>query len=91
MALGRVPVVIADNAKLPLESLIDYDLLVVRIPENDLNSLESVLLDFDKAHDLEEISAWLVEISKNYFKSKSLRNFLVKALTTEGFSQKVEN
>ena len=90
MSPNYIPVIIADDAKLPLESLIDYDSLVVRVPENDLNSLDSAILAFEKEHDLEEVSKRLVEISENYFKSGRLRNFLVKALSTDArLSEKV--
>ncbi len=39
MAFGRIPVLIADEAKLPLDWLIDYDDFVVRVPESEIGNV----------------------------------------------------
>jgi hypothetical protein len=80
MSSGRVPVIIADDAKLPLEDKINYDDLIVRVPEDRLDLLESSMLEFEATHDLEKVSTQLSDIAEKYFHSQSLRNFLTASL-----------
>jgi Exostosin family len=80
MAVGRIPVIIADDAKLPLEDVIDYDRLIVRVPEWRLAELEPALAAFEASHDLEEASEGLASVSESYFRSDRLRAFLTRSL-----------
>lgn len=50
LSLGKTPILISDDCKLPLESCIDYDRLIIRVPESDLNSLEDRIVEFEKAN-----------------------------------------
>lgn len=68
LRLGRIPVLAADETKLPLEWMIDYDEFVVRVPERELGSaneyIERWRLDH---HDIKEASAKAQETSRIYF------------------------
>lgn len=87
MALGRVPVVMGDDAKLPLADLIDYDSLAVRVPESNLEQLEEAIIDFKSAFDLAEVSLRLRAIAKRYFSSWGLRDFIEAALASDSVAE----
>jgi glycosyltransferase involved in cell wall biosynthesis len=44
MAMGRIPVLIADNAALPMEAVIPYDEFVIRVPENEIDGIAEHIL-----------------------------------------------
>jgi hypothetical protein len=80
MASGRIPVLIADHTKLPLQNCIDYENLIVRVPEQRLELLEESIIRFEQGHDLSIVSTNLVTTSEKYFTPKALRTFLEHAL-----------
>ncbi len=61
MAFGRIPVLLADNAVLPLESLIRYDEFIIRVPESDAVKVGDYIL------------AWLATRSSNQIKEACLK------------------
>lgn len=60
MKMGRIPVLISDNTKLPFEWLIDYP--IVRIPEDDVRNF----MDYLDDRDLEEKSEKIKQIYNEY-------------------------
>jgi hypothetical protein len=56
LAFGRIPVLVSDDTKLPLEDKINYNRFVVRVPENDLNNLDKYLDNFDQQYNFVEAS-----------------------------------
>ena len=67
LRLGRIPVLAADDTKLPLEWLIDYDQFVVRVPEEDISDAERHINQWLSGHDLVESSRAAQAISVGYF------------------------
>jgi hypothetical protein len=65
--MGRIPVLISDEAKLPLEWLIDYSKFVVKVPENDLLQTKKYVDAFIRAINVEEASLLAKETSLKYF------------------------
>ena len=56
LSRGRIPVLIADAAKLPLESVIPYDTFVVRVPEGFARWTPDFIAEFRERVDLSEAS-----------------------------------
>ena len=53
VALGCIPVVIADNIELPFEEFIDYRKFTVKVMESDIVNLKDILLSIPKERILE--------------------------------------
>ena len=75
LCLGRIPILIDTDCKLPLEHLIDWDSIVLRINCRDINSIEKLILEFHKSLTNEEFNnrqlrcreTWLNFLSKSSF------------------------
>ncbi len=76
LSFGRIPVLMADDAKLPLEHLINYDEFIIRVPETELDSIPDLIETFMHTHDLEVASKKALEIWETYFKEGSLKKYL---------------
>lgn len=71
LRMGRIPVLFADDAKLPLERLINYDNFIVRVPENAILESKNHVEKWLETHDLTIASNRAREISLNYFEDIS--------------------
>ena len=80
LAFGRIPVLISDDTKLPLEEKIDYDKFIIRVEENDLESIESRIIDFKKNNDLMEVSKISRETWEKWFFPEKIEDFIVNSL-----------
>jgi len=80
LAFGRIPVLISDDTKLPLEEEIDYDKFIIRVEENDLESIESKIIDFKKNNDLMEVSKISRETWEKWFCPEKIEDFIVNNL-----------
>ena len=78
MAFGRLPVLIADSTKLPLENKIRYNDFIVRVKEDELESLPDVLEKNKK--DLIEKSKIARTTWENYFSPCKLPFFMQESL-----------
>jgi len=67
LRLGRIPVLIADDTKLPLEWMIDYDEFIVRVPEQEIASSNEYIERWLSDHDLVQASRVAQAISDEYF------------------------
>lgn len=68
LRMGRIPVLFADDTKLPLERLINYDNLIVRVPENAILEARDYVGRWLETHDLVTASNRAMDISLNYFR-----------------------
>lgn len=66
--LGRIPVLISDNTKLPFDWLIDYPKLIVQVPEKDIYCFMDYIQEFKNKNDLEYISSILKKSYETYLK-----------------------
>ena len=80
LRLGRIPVLAADETKLPLEWMIDYDEFVVRVPEKELGLANEYIERWRHGHrDIKEASAKAQETSLIYFSNpETLIHFCLK-------------
>tara|TARA_A100001015_G_scaffold119590_1_gene132601 strand:- start:345 stop:1019 length:675 start_codon:yes stop_codon:yes gene_type:complete len=62
VALGCIPVVIADNIELPFEEFIDYRKFTVKVMESDIVNLKEILMSIPQ----ERILEMLAELRKNW-------------------------
>ena len=67
IALGRIPVLISDRLRLPLEDMIEYNRFVVRVPEGDVRRTGEYIREFLGAHDLGESSLLAQHVHREYF------------------------
>ena len=75
---GRIPILISDEVKLPLEFIIPWNDLIVKVSETDMN-IEEKITEFLNKHNLEEVSQKLKTLARKYFD----RNFLPQLIKTE--------
>lgn len=66
LRLGRIPILMADETKLPMECTIDYNNFVIRVPQS-TDSLQPYIYEWIFSHNIEEASAKAHEISLKYF------------------------
>lgn len=68
---GRIPVLIADDTKLPLEHIIPWNNLIVKVSEKDMDIHEKIQ-DFLNTKDIEQISLELKTLATRYFDIKKI-------------------
>jgi hypothetical protein len=56
LSFGRIPILLADNVKLPLESVIDYGQFIVRVPEKHILRVGEYVENFISKNDLRNAS-----------------------------------
>lgn len=81
MALGRIPVLLADETKLPLEWKINYNELIVRVPEDRPDLVEGSVRSFARHHDLTVVSRKCRAVWDKYFSETSFEYFLSENLS----------
>ena len=82
LSFGRIPVVYADDTKLPLENKINYSRIMVRIPEAEVNKTENYISNFISKYDLEEASKEARYIWEKYFSEDKFLMFIRTALAS---------
>jgi len=82
LAHGRIPILVSDSAKLPLESVIDYDKFVIRMPEGFVALTEEFVREFEAEHDIVEASELARSTYVEYFAPYSFRRFIEASLAT---------
>lgn len=80
LAFGRIPILISDNTKLPLEQIIDYKKFVIFLPEKDVLNANKYIKDFEQTNNLNEASDLAYKTWNNYFSRKNFYNFIIKSL-----------
>lgn len=80
LAYGRIPVLIADAARLPLESQIDYDQFIVRVPEGMISHTPEYVEAFLQTQTLAEASRQARQCFVSYFAPDQFRHFLEQSL-----------
>jgi hypothetical protein len=84
MAHGRIPVLISDHLRLPLERVIDYRRFLVRVPEREVENTGDYIRRFEREHDLAEASRAARQAYCAYFAPESLRRLIETSLLTRG-------
>lgn len=80
MLFGRIPVLISDDAVLPLADRIRYDDFMVRVPEKELDTLWDRIREFEKTHDLVVASKAAREAYDTWFRDRRFGAFLRASL-----------
>jgi hypothetical protein len=83
LSFGRIPVLIADDTKLPLDDIINYEDFVVFVPESKIENLHSYIDMFLMCHDLEKASFCARETWQKYFSGGKLRTLLELSLPSD--------
>jgi len=85
LAFGRIPILVADQAALPLECDIPYDEFVVRVPECQVENWEAYVDAFLVAHpDLERSSSLARNAYLLWFTLSSLNRLVETSLARSG-------
>ena len=71
MAMGTIPVIIADGYRPPLPDLIDWDSISVRVPEKKIKHIPKILEEFSE----EDIEIMREAMQDAYTKYLSPENF----------------
>ncbi|MGI8825519.1 MAG: exostosin domain-containing protein [Chloroflexota bacterium] len=82
LAHGRIPILISDAYKLPLEGVINWERFLVRVPEGFTGLTASYVFEFLHQHDLKEASELARRTYLEYFAPPSFRRFLELSLAT---------
>jgi hypothetical protein len=80
LAYGRVPVLITDAARLPLESRIDYARFVITVPEGYGRWAPDYAADFLRRNDLERACALARQTWEEWFAPARFRRFIEASL-----------
>lgn len=72
LKLGRIPVLAADDTKLPLEWMVDYDEFVVKVPEKDLGLADRYIKKWVTKHNIDEASVKAKSFSDKFFSDPEL-------------------
>ena len=67
MSFGRIPVLLSDQSKLPLQHLIDYKKFIVVVPARDTEHTSEYIKQFLDSHDLEEASRLSLNTHRTMF------------------------
>jgi hypothetical protein len=84
LAAGRIPVLISDAVKLPLEGLIDYSAFTVRVPEGFVRFIHEHIDNFRDTHDLAAASRSARAAYLTYFTSRRFMDFIETSLWWSG-------
>lgn len=83
LAFGRIPILIADDTKLPLEDTINYNKFIVRVPEKKINDSYLYVKEFLRKNDLCEASKLARDTWNTYFSPGKLGKLLELSLPNE--------
>lgn len=81
MAFGRIPIIVSDYLKLPIQHVVPYADFSIRISEDELVLLDQYLDRFKITHKITEASKIAQGYWYTYFAYGSMLNFLEKSLT----------
>jgi hypothetical protein len=76
LSYGRIPILIADHTSLPLENIIDYKKLIVKVPEGEIAELPNYVKHWLKNNDLVIASDMAKNIWEKYFADYSFHNMI---------------
>ncbi len=80
LCAGRIPVLISDRIKLPLEWLIDYTDFVVKVPEPQIEYVGRFIEMFKQKHDLTTASKRARQTYEDYFTDAGIELFLRRVI-----------
>lgn len=80
LCFGRIPILLSDDVRLPLENKIKYEDFILRIPEAKFDNLNNYLKNYMKSNDIEKQSIKCRKIWENYFSETSFEFFLKQSL-----------
>ncbi|HEX8333424.1 MAG TPA: exostosin family protein [Segetibacter sp.] len=83
LSCGRIPILITDAAKLPLESIIDYSKFCVFIPEGYCRWIPDFIKDFLERNSIVEASKIARNVYDTYFDPSQFRNLLTATINFE--------
>lgn len=69
---GRIPVLISDDYRLPLENKIAWDEMIVRVKTHELPFLHENVYSFIKTHDLTRVSLLLKDTAQKYLTRETM-------------------
>lgn len=69
LRMGRIPVLISDDAKLPLEHKLNYEEFCVRVPENEIENSSKFVFKFTQNNDIIRASQIAQQVSLTYFEN----------------------
>jgi|GEM_PF-2269211 len=82
MAMGCIPVIIADGYRPPLSNILNWNDFSVRVKENNLRSLKQMLSEFSE-NDIASFKSKLNDVYATYF---SIENFYKSVVLSENFN-----
>ena len=77
MAAGCVPLLVSDKLKMPIYGAAEWEDLIIRVPENDLENIMDYIPNIDK---LEEMSRKVLKSYNNFFCNSNLHKSITKVL-----------
>lgn len=81
LACGRIPVLISDHLRLPLEGVLPWEEFCVRVPEQEFGRAGEYIIDFIERKDLIRAGQLAVQASRDYFDQMSINKFLKASLS----------
>lgn len=81
----RIPVLIADDVLLPLADRINYDKMMVRVPEDEVHLALDYIDRFSDEHDVRDASDYAEWVYDRYFRKEAIADFFAATLIRTKF------
>ena len=77
---GRIPILISDEVRLPLENKINWSEIIIRVKENEMEDLPLKVREFKESNNLELVKEKILKISHTYFVRDSIVRLIEETL-----------
>jgi hypothetical protein len=81
MHFGRIPILISDAARLPLENKIKWEDLIIRVKEDEMHMIYWKIREFEATHDLSKTSQEIINVSHTYFVRDAMLKLVEETLS----------
>ena len=80
LALGRIPIIISDGFKLPLEQQIPYKKFCIAVDESKLDQIPSIVDNFLENHDWNDACQSARKVYNQYFQANSINKLVTESI-----------
>lgn len=83
MAMGCIPIVVADNYEYPLSDIIEWSKISINVSENEINDDDIInrkIIEFTKQYDIKKVKEEVLNIYNEYFSNDKLHKTVLLKL-----------
>lgn len=79
MAMGSIPIVVADNYEFPLSDLINWSEISITVKENEISKIKGIVKSFSD-EDISNMRSKLIKTYNTYFSNNKLHKTIIETL-----------